>query len=136
MPIDYAIGVGTFVANNAVIIHDAVDLMARTMKMRGIAHTTLECTLRGFTCSQAKVDPKVATPAEIMRTRTLGRAPDRRTHRRPGNEVVPDHRSGDARPLRVLHGARDSGAIRRPGGRSEPTRRRGDGRDWPRSISI
>jgi ankyrin repeat protein len=70
MPIDYAIGVGTFVPNNAVIIHqEAVDLMARVMKERGITHTTSECTLRGFTCAQVKVDPKVATPAEIMRAR-------------------------------------------------------------------
>ena len=70
MPIDYAIGVGTFVPNNAVIIHQgAVDLMARVMKERGIAHTTSECTLRGFSCSQVKVDPKVATPAEIIRAR-------------------------------------------------------------------
>jgi ankyrin repeat protein len=70
MPIDYAIGVGTFVPNNAVIIHeDAVALMARVMKERGITHTTSECTLRGFTCAQVKVDPKVATPAEIMRAR-------------------------------------------------------------------
>jgi len=72
MPVDYAIGVGTFVPNNAVIIHeDAVALMARVMKERGIAHTTSECTLRGFSCSQARVDPKVATPAEIMRARKL-----------------------------------------------------------------
>jgi ankyrin repeat protein len=70
MPIDYAIGVGTFVPNNAVIIHeDAVALMEKYMKERGIVHTTSECTLRGFTCSQVKVDPKVATPAEIMRAR-------------------------------------------------------------------
>ena len=72
MPIDYAIGVGTFVPNNAVIIHqDAVDLMARVMKERGIVHTTSECTLRVSTCSQARVDPRVATPAEIMRARKL-----------------------------------------------------------------
>jgi ankyrin repeat protein len=72
MPIDYAIGVGTFVPNNAVIIHeDAVALMAKHMKDRGIVHTTSECTLRGFSCSQARVDPKVATPAEIMRARKL-----------------------------------------------------------------
>jgi ankyrin repeat protein len=72
MPIDYAIGVGTFVPNNAVIIHeDAVALMAKVMKERGITHTTSECTLRGFTCSQARVDPKVATPAEIMHARKL-----------------------------------------------------------------
>jgi hypothetical protein len=72
MPIDYAIGVGTFVPNNAVIIHeDAVALMAKMMKERGIVHTTSECTLRGFTCSVARVDPKVATPAEIMRARKL-----------------------------------------------------------------
>jgi ankyrin repeat protein len=72
MPIDYAIGVGTFVPNNAVIIHDeAVALMARLMQERGIRHTTSECTLRGFTCGQAKVDPKVASPAEIIRMRQL-----------------------------------------------------------------
>jgi len=72
MPIDYAIGVGTFVPNNAVIIHEeAVALMARLMKERGIRHITSECTLRGFTCGQAKVDPKVASPAEIMRMRRV-----------------------------------------------------------------
>ena len=72
MPIDYAIGIGTFVPNNAVIIHeDAVALMQKLMKERGIAHTTSECTLRGFTCAQANVDPKVATPAEIQKMRTL-----------------------------------------------------------------
>jgi ankyrin repeat protein len=72
MPIDYAIGVGTFVPNNAVIIHeDAVSLIAKYMKERGIRHTTSECTLRGFTCAQARVDPKVASPAEIMRARKL-----------------------------------------------------------------
>jgi uncharacterized protein len=70
MPIDYAIGVGTFVPNNAVIIHEeAVALMARIMKERGIRHTTSECTLRGFTCSQVNVDPKVATPLQIIRAR-------------------------------------------------------------------
>jgi hypothetical protein len=70
MPIDYAIGVGTFVPNNAVIIHeDAVALMAKAMKERGITHTTSECTLRGFTCAQARVDPKVASPTEIKRAR-------------------------------------------------------------------
>jgi ankyrin repeat protein len=72
MPIDYAIGVGTFVPNNAVIIHEeAVALMDRLMRERGIKHTTSECTLRGFTCAQAKVDPKVASPAEIARMRAL-----------------------------------------------------------------
>jgi len=72
MPIDYAIGVGTFVPNNAVIIHeDAVALMAKAMTERGIKHTTSECTLRGFTCSQVKVDPKVASPAEIARMRAM-----------------------------------------------------------------
>jgi ankyrin repeat protein len=72
MPIDYAIGVGTFVPNNAVIIHDdAVVLMQKLMKERGIVHTTSECTLRGFTCAQASVDPKVATPSEIQKMRKL-----------------------------------------------------------------
>jgi ankyrin len=72
MPIDYAIGVGTFVPNNAVIIHEeAVALMQKQMTERGIVHTTSECTLRGFTCAQANVDPKVATPAEIQKMRAL-----------------------------------------------------------------
>jgi hypothetical protein len=72
MPIDYAIGVGTFVPNNAVIIHDdAVALMQKLMNERGIVHTTSECTLRGFTCAQVNVDPKVATPAEIQKMRKL-----------------------------------------------------------------
>jgi uncharacterized protein len=72
MAVDYAIGVGTFVPNNAVIIHeDAVALMFRLMKEKGITHTTSECTLRGFTCAQANVDPKVATPAEIARMRKI-----------------------------------------------------------------
>jgi len=72
MPIDYAIGVGTFVPNNAVIIHeDAVALMQKMMKERGIVHTTSECTLRGFTCATVNVDPKVATPSEIQKMRKL-----------------------------------------------------------------
>ena len=72
MPIDYAIGVGTFVPNNAVIIQRGRrGADGRIMKARGITHTTSECTLRGFTCSQAKVDPKVASSAEIRRARTV-----------------------------------------------------------------
>ena len=72
LPVDYAIGVGTFVPNNAVIIHeDAVKLMFKLMQERGIVHTTSECTLRGFTCSQVNVDPKFATPAEIAKMRAL-----------------------------------------------------------------
>ena len=72
MPVDYAIGVGTFVPNNAVIIHeDAVKLMTRVMQEKGIKHTTSECTLRGFTCSSANVDPKTATPAEIAKMRKI-----------------------------------------------------------------
>jgi ankyrin repeat protein len=76
MPLDYAIGVGTFVPNNAVIMHDeAVALMTKLMQERGIKHTTSECTLRGFTCAQANVDPKVATPSEIQRIRALQTGP-------------------------------------------------------------
>jgi len=72
MPVDYAIGVGTFVPNNAIILHEeATALMTRLMKEKGIKHTTSECTLRGFTCAQANVDPKVATPAEIARMRAI-----------------------------------------------------------------
>jgi ankyrin repeat protein len=72
MPVDYAIGVGTFVPNNAIIFHkDATELMTRLMKEKGIKHTTSECTLRGFTCAQVNVDPKVATPAEIAKMRAI-----------------------------------------------------------------
>ena len=72
MPLDYAIGVGTFVPNNAVIMHeDVVKLMTDAMKESGIKHTTSECTLRGFTCSTANVDPKTATPAEIAKIRKI-----------------------------------------------------------------
>jgi hypothetical protein len=60
------------VPNNAVVIHDeAVALMTRLMKERGIVHTTSECTLRGFTCATVNVDPKVASPAEIQAMRKL-----------------------------------------------------------------
>jgi hypothetical protein len=45
--------------------------MMRLMKAKGIVHTTSECTLRGFTCAQANVDPKVATPAEIAKMRKV-----------------------------------------------------------------
>src|ERR1700682_1167374 len=72
MPIDYAIGVGTFLPNNAIIYHEeAVKMMNKAMQEKGIKHTTSECTLRGFTCSSARVDPKTATPAEIARARKI-----------------------------------------------------------------
>ena len=72
MPIDYAIGVGTFVPNNSITMHeDAVKVMQAEMDKRGIKHITSECTLRGFTCSTARVDPKTATPAEIARARKI-----------------------------------------------------------------
>jgi len=72
MPVDYAIGVGTFVPNNAVIMHhDVIDVMMKRMQALGIKHTTSECTLRGFTCSGANVDPKTATPAEIAKIRKI-----------------------------------------------------------------
>lgn len=72
MPVDYAIGVGTFVPNNAVIMHsDVVTMMMKVMQERGIKHITSECTLRGFTCSSANVDPKTATPAEIAKMRKI-----------------------------------------------------------------
>ena len=72
MPVDYAIGVGTFLPNNSVEYHqETAELMLRLMKEKGIKHTTSECTLRGFTCSIANVDPKTATPAEIVKIRRL-----------------------------------------------------------------
>lgn len=72
MPIDYAIGIGTFRPNNAIVFNEeAYKLMSRIMKERGIKHTTSECTLRGFTCSIANVDPKTATPAQIQAMRRV-----------------------------------------------------------------
>ncbi|HEY2572970.1 MAG TPA: ankyrin repeat domain-containing protein, partial [Verrucomicrobiaceae bacterium] len=72
MPLDYAIGVGTFRPNNAIVFNeDAVKLMTRVMQEKGIQHTTSECTLRGFTCSTANVDPKTATPAQIALIRKI-----------------------------------------------------------------
>jgi hypothetical protein len=72
MPVDYAIGVGTFLPNNSVEYHaETSELMLRLMKEKGIKHTTSECTLRGFTCSIVNVDPKTATPGEIIKMRRL-----------------------------------------------------------------
>jgi len=72
MPLDYAIGVGTFLPNNSVEYHaEATELMTKMMKEKGIKHTTSECTLRGFTCSSANVDPKTATPLEIAKARRI-----------------------------------------------------------------
>ncbi len=72
MPIDYAIGVGTFVPNNSFEFKPAAtELMFKLMREKGIKHTTSECTLRGFTCSSANVDPKTATPLEIIKMRRV-----------------------------------------------------------------
>lgn len=72
MPIDYAIGVGTFRPNNAIVFNEeAVALMSLMMEERGIEHFTSECTLRGFTCSRVNMDPKFATPADIAQARTF-----------------------------------------------------------------
>jgi len=70
MPIDYAIGVGTFRPNNAVLfMEDATKLMTRMMQERGIRHTTSECTLRAFSCGD--VDPQGASPADIAKVRAI-----------------------------------------------------------------
>ena len=70
MPIDYAIGLGTFRPNNAILyMEEATKLMARMMEERGIIHTTSECTLRGFSCDI--IDPLAATPAEIAKLREV-----------------------------------------------------------------
>ena len=72
MPIDYAIGVGTFRPNNAIVLNEpAVELMAREMEARGIVHNTSECTLRGFTCSYVNMDPRAVTPMRIAEARQL-----------------------------------------------------------------
>ena len=72
MPIDYAIGVGTFRPNNAIVFNEAaVTLMQKEMDKRKIRHTTSECTLRGFTCSSANMDPRAATPLIIEQARAM-----------------------------------------------------------------
>ena len=70
MPIDYAIGVGSFRPNNAILhMEEATALMRRMMDERGILHTTSECTLRAFSCGS--VDPQGSTAAEIAITRSI-----------------------------------------------------------------
>ncbi len=70
MPIDYAIGVGTFRPNNAILhMAEATELMTRMMAERGIVHTTSECTLRAFSCGD--VDPQGASPADIAKVRAI-----------------------------------------------------------------
>lgn len=70
MPIDYAIGVGSFRPNNAIIhMAEATALMTQMMAERGIVHTTSECTLRAFSCGD--VDPQGATPSDIARVRAI-----------------------------------------------------------------
>lgn len=70
MPIDYAIGVGSFRPNNAILhMAEATELMRRMMDERGIIHTTSECTLRAFSCGS--VDPQGSNPAEIAITRSI-----------------------------------------------------------------
>ena len=72
MPVDYALGVGTFRPNNAIVINEgAVELMQTEMAKLGIIHTTSECTLRGFTCSTLNMDPRAVTPLTIAEARIL-----------------------------------------------------------------
>ena len=70
--LDYAIGIGTFRPNNAILQHEDVEkLMRKVMQEKGIEATTSECTLRGFTCSSVNVDPFSASPADIERMRKM-----------------------------------------------------------------
>ena len=70
MPLDYAIGVGSFRPNNAILhMAEATELISRLMAERGIVHTTSECTLRAFSCGN--VDPQGASPWEIGVARSI-----------------------------------------------------------------
>jgi len=70
MPLDYAIGVGTFRPNNAILhMAEATELISRLMAERGIVHTTSECTLRAFSCGN--VDPQGSAPYEIAIARSI-----------------------------------------------------------------
>ncbi len=87
MPVDYAIGVRTFIPNDAVLVNDyALKLIAKAMEARGIRHTTSECTLRGFTCPIANVDPKTSTPLDVMRAEGSDGISGRRRRRCPGSK--------------------------------------------------
>jgi len=50
IPLDYAIGVRLFTAASPVHQPETQALLEKLMAERGIAHTTSECTLKGFTC--------------------------------------------------------------------------------------
>lgn len=70
MPVDYAIGVGSFRPNNSIVLNEKpTELMFKLMKEKGIKHTTSECTLRGFTCGD--VDPMGSSAAEIAKVRAI-----------------------------------------------------------------
>jgi ankyrin repeat protein len=70
MPVDYAIGVGSFRPNNAILhMAETTELLTRLMAERGIVHTTSECTLRAFSCGS--VDPQGATPSDIALARSV-----------------------------------------------------------------
>ena len=70
MAIDYAIGVGSFRPNNAVLhMAEATELLTRLMAEQGIVHPTSECTLRAFSCGD--VDPQGSSPADIAKTRAI-----------------------------------------------------------------
>lgn len=90
MPIDYAIGIGTFRPNNAIVFNEeAFELMRAMMEERGIEHTTSECTLRGFTCSAVNMDPRTATPLDIERARAYQTGHQVETLKGTGLEVTP-----------------------------------------------
>jgi ankyrin repeat protein len=50
IPLDYAIGVRLFTAASPVHQPETQALLEKLMAEKGIAHTTSECTLKGFTC--------------------------------------------------------------------------------------
>lgn len=50
IPLDYAIGIRLFTAASPVHQPETEALLLKLMAERGIAHTTSECTLKGFTC--------------------------------------------------------------------------------------
>jgi ankyrin repeat protein len=59
IPLDYAIGVRLFTAASPVNQPETEALIRKMMAERGIAHTTSECTLKGFTCGDRS--PKART---------------------------------------------------------------------------
>ena len=88
MPVDYAIGVGTFVPNNAIILHEeATALMTRLMKEKGIKHTHFRMHVeRIHLCPGQRRSQGRDAGGDRKDESDPDRTPGGRHHWRPGSE--------------------------------------------------